>query len=176
MLTACSALAQEHRLRTLVYKPLCSLRDLLQGPRNLIRKRMDKLLDFEALGEKSDLSYEEQEVATAYRTINALLLAELPSFNATALQLLWGALGTFSCLYRDLAADVEQLFASYTNEVGAFRPDLLHVRVPGGGGCGCSFLVSYSPRLRNVTCPRVGWGGAVWEGAVSMPCVVLTLQ
>ncbi|XP_023650760.1 rho guanine nucleotide exchange factor 37 isoform X1 [Paramormyrops kingsleyae] len=107
----------EHRVQTLVCKPLCSLRELLQGPRNLIRKRMDKLLDFEALGEKSNLSYEEQEVATAYRTINALLLAELPSFNATALQLLWGALGTFSCLHRDLAADVEQLFASYTNEL-----------------------------------------------------------
>ncbi|XP_029113363.1 rho guanine nucleotide exchange factor 37 isoform X2 [Scleropages formosus] len=107
----------ERRVRTLVHRPLCSLREMLAGPRNLIRKRLDKLLDYEALGEKSGLSYEEQAVAGAYRTINALLVAELPQFNGTALQLLWGILGAFSCLQRDLAADTEQLFASYTHEL-----------------------------------------------------------
>ncbi|KAL4631538.1 hypothetical protein GN956_G15553 [Arapaima gigas] len=107
----------ERRVRTLVYKPLCSLREMLVGPHNLIRKRLDKLLDYEALGEKSSLNYEEQTVAGAYHTINALLVAELPHFNSTALQLLWGILGAFSCLHRDLAAEVEQLFASYTQEL-----------------------------------------------------------
>lgn len=54
-------------MRTLVHKPLCSLRDLLAGPRNLIRKRLDKLLDYEQICDKSSLSYEEQAVANTYR-------------------------------------------------------------------------------------------------------------
>lgn len=54
-------------MRTLVHKPLCSLRDLLAGPRNLIRKRLDKLLDYEQICDKTSLSYEEQVVANTYR-------------------------------------------------------------------------------------------------------------
>ncbi|XP_036404297.1 rho guanine nucleotide exchange factor 37 [Megalops cyprinoides] len=107
----------ERRLHTLVFKPLCTLRELLAGPRNLIRKRLDKLLDYELIEEKPSLSYEEQAVANTYRTINSLLLAELPQFNGTALQLLWGVLGAFSCLLRDLAADMEQLAAGYTQQL-----------------------------------------------------------
>ncbi|KAJ8394010.1 hypothetical protein AAFF_G00053540 [Aldrovandia affinis] len=108
----------ERRLQTLVFKPLCALRELLAGPRNLIRKRRDKLLDYELLEEKpGPLSYEEQAVANTYRTINALLVAELPQLNGTALQLLWGVLGAFSCLQRDLASDVEQLVAGYTQQL-----------------------------------------------------------
>ncbi|XP_028816658.1 rho guanine nucleotide exchange factor 37 isoform X1 [Denticeps clupeoides] len=107
----------ERRLRTLVFKPLCSLRELLAGPRNLIRKRRDKLLDFEMLEDKANLSYEEQAVANTYRTMNALLLAELPEFNSRTLQLLWTTLGTFSCLLRDLASDMEQLANSFTQQL-----------------------------------------------------------
>ncbi|KAJ8254983.1 hypothetical protein GJAV_G00199600 [Gymnothorax javanicus] len=109
--------AFERRLNALVFKPLSALRELLPGPRNLIRKRVHKLLDYELLEDKTSLSYEEQGVANAYRTINALLLAELPQFNSTTLQLLWGVLGAFSCLCRDLAADVEQLTAGYTQQL-----------------------------------------------------------
>lgn len=58
---------QEKRMRTLIHKPLCALRDLLTGPRNLIRKRLDKLLDYEVLEAKSNLSYEEQDVVNTYR-------------------------------------------------------------------------------------------------------------
>ncbi|KAJ8338491.1 hypothetical protein SKAU_G00374570 [Synaphobranchus kaupii] len=108
--------AFESRLNTLVFRPLCALRELLAGPRNLIRKRLHKLLDYELIEEKPSLTYEEQAVANAYRTINALLLAELPLFNGTALQLLWGVLGAFSCLRRDLATDVEQLTTAYTQQ------------------------------------------------------------
>lgn len=54
-------------MRTLIHKPLCALRDLLVGPRNLIRKRLDKLLDYELIEAKSTLSYEEQAVANTYR-------------------------------------------------------------------------------------------------------------
>lgn len=51
----------------MIHKPLCLLRDLLVGPRNLIRKRLDKLLDYEMIGAKSNLNYEEQAVANTYR-------------------------------------------------------------------------------------------------------------
>lgn len=107
----------EQRIKTLIYKPLCALCDLLVGPRNLIRKRLDKLLDYELLDAKDSLSYEEQTVANTYRTINTLLLNELPVFNGLALQLLWGILGTFSCLHRDLASDMKQLFQGFTQQL-----------------------------------------------------------
>ncbi|KAM4621485.1 rho guanine nucleotide exchange factor 37 [Polymixia lowei] len=107
----------EKRMRTLIHKPLCALRDLLVGPRNLIRKRLDKLLDYEVIEAKPSLSYEEQAVANTYRTINTLLLNELPQFNGMALQLIWSMLGTFSCLHRDLASDMEQLFQGFAQQL-----------------------------------------------------------
>uniref|UniRef100_A0A672GHK8 Rho guanine nucleotide exchange factor (GEF) 37 n=1 Tax=Salarias fasciatus TaxID=181472 RepID=A0A672GHK8_SALFA len=107
----------EKRLRTLIYKPLCALRDLLVGPRNLIRKRLDKLLDYEVIEAKPNLSYEEQAVASTYKTMNTLLLNELPQFNSLALQMIWGMLGTFSCLHKDLASDMEQLFQSFAQQL-----------------------------------------------------------
>ena len=51
----------------MIHKPLCALRDLLVGPRNLIKKRLDKLLDYELIEAKSNLTYEEQAVANTYR-------------------------------------------------------------------------------------------------------------
>uniref|UniRef100_A0A8D3A288 Rho guanine nucleotide exchange factor 37 n=1 Tax=Scophthalmus maximus TaxID=52904 RepID=A0A8D3A288_SCOMX len=107
----------EKRMRTLIHRPLCALRDLLVGPRNLIRKRLDKLLDYELIEAKSNLSYEEHAVANTYRTINTLLLNELPQFNGVALQMIWSMLGTFSCLHRDLASDMEQLFQSFAQQL-----------------------------------------------------------
>ncbi|TRY97471.1 hypothetical protein DNTS_008206 [Danionella cerebrum] len=107
----------EKRLKTLVFKPLSSLRELMAGPRNLIRKRQDKLLDFEPIEDKSSLTFEEQAIANTYKTINTLLLNELPQFNGKSLQLLWGALEAFSCLQRDLAADMEQLATSFTHQL-----------------------------------------------------------
>ncbi|XP_031172994.1 rho guanine nucleotide exchange factor 37 [Sander lucioperca] len=107
----------ETRMRTLIHKPLCVLRDLLVGPRNLIRKRLDKLLDYELIEAKSTLSYEEQAVANTYRTMNTLLLNELPQFNGMALQMIWSMLGTFSCLHKDLASDMEQLFQSFAQQL-----------------------------------------------------------
>lgn len=107
----------EKRLQTLVHKPLCSLRDLLVGPRNLIRKRLDKLLDYELIEAKTNLSYEEQTVANTYKTMNTLLLTELPRFNTGSLQLVWRLLGTFSCLHRDLASDMTQLFITFTTQL-----------------------------------------------------------
>lgn len=108
---------QENRLKTLVFKPLCSLQELMAGPRNLIRKRQDKLLDYELIEEKSSLNFDEQAIANTYKTMNTLLLTELPQFNGKALQLLWATLEAFSCLQRDLAADMEQLATSFTHQV-----------------------------------------------------------
>ncbi|KAA8588576.1 hypothetical protein FQN60_009921 [Etheostoma spectabile] len=105
------------QMRTLIHKPLCALRDLLVGPRNLIRKRLDKLLDYELIEAKSTLSYEEHAVANTYRTMNTLLLNELPRFNEVALQMIWSMLGTFSCLHKDLASDMEQLFQSFAQQL-----------------------------------------------------------
>nr|XP_057910608.1 rho guanine nucleotide exchange factor 37 [Doryrhamphus excisus]XP_057910621.1 rho guanine nucleotide exchange factor 37 [Doryrhamphus excisus]XP_057910629.1 rho guanine nucleotide exchange factor 37 [Doryrhamphus excisus]XP_057910637.1 rho guanine nucleotide exchange factor 37 [Doryrhamphus excisus] len=107
----------EKRMRTLIHKPLCVLRDLLLGPRNLIRKRLDKLLDYEVIEAKSFLSYEEQAIANTYKTINTLLLNELPKFNGLALQMIWSMLGTFSCLHKDLTSDMEQLFQSFAQQL-----------------------------------------------------------
>ncbi|KAM4586414.1 rho guanine nucleotide exchange factor 37 isoform 1-T4 [Fundulus diaphanus] len=114
----------EKRMRALIHKPLCELRDLLAGPKNLIKKRLHKLLDYEVLEGKSKLSYEEQAVADAYKTINTLLVNELPRFNGLALQMIWRMLGTFSCLHRDLAADMEQLFQSFAQQLphSSFHP------------------------------------------------------
>lgn len=67
MVSIISTPIQEKRMKTLIHKPLCALRDLLVGPRNLIRKRLDKLLDYELICDKSSLSYEEQAVANTYR-------------------------------------------------------------------------------------------------------------
>ncbi|XP_061691240.1 rho guanine nucleotide exchange factor 37 isoform X2 [Syngnathoides biaculeatus] len=107
----------EERMRTLIHKPLCALRDLLVGPRNLIRKRLHKLLDYEVIEAKPSPSYDEQAVANTYRTMNTLLLNELPKFNDSALQLIWRMLGTFSCLHKDLASDLEQLFQSFAQQL-----------------------------------------------------------
>lgn len=63
----CQSFFQEKRMRALIHKPLRELRDLLVGPKNLIKKRLDKLLDYEVIEGKSKLSYEEQAVANAYK-------------------------------------------------------------------------------------------------------------
>ncbi|XP_066888201.1 rho guanine nucleotide exchange factor 37 isoform X4 [Kogia breviceps] len=42
----------KQRLEALVWQPLCSLAKALAGPQNLIKKRLDKLLDFERVEEK----------------------------------------------------------------------------------------------------------------------------
>lgn len=71
--------------------------------------------------------------ASSHRTINTLLVNELPQFNSLALQMIWSMLGTFSCLHRDLAADMEQLFQSFAQQVSSFSTSsvfyLLHTRL-----------------------------------------------
>lgn len=101
---------QKRRLDRLVCQPLCSLSDMLVGPQQLVKKRLDKLLDYEEIQERKSetgsVTYDEEAAMNTYLAINALLVAELPRFNQVAVQLLGQILCSFSALQRDLAAQV----------------------------------------------------------------------
>ncbi|XP_023393077.1 rho guanine nucleotide exchange factor 37 isoform X2 [Pteropus vampyrus] len=102
----------KQRLEGLVWQPLCSLAKALGGPQNLIKKRLDKLLDFERLEEKQleegSMTYEEKEAWHTYQALNSLLVAELPQFNQLAMQWLGQILCTFMALQRDFAKQALQ--------------------------------------------------------------------
>ncbi|NWU63059.1 ARH37 factor, partial [Pterocles burchelli] len=102
----------KQRLDRLVCQPLCSLSDMLVGPQQLVKKRLDKLLDYEEIQERKSemgsVTYDEEAAMNTYLAINALLVAELPRFNQTALQLLGQILCSLSALQRDLASQVLQ--------------------------------------------------------------------
>uniref|UniRef100_A0A8D0FVF3 Rho guanine nucleotide exchange factor 37 n=1 Tax=Strix occidentalis caurina TaxID=311401 RepID=A0A8D0FVF3_STROC len=101
---------QKQRLDRLVCQPLCSLSDMLVGPQQLVKKRLDKLLDYEEIQERKSemgsVTYDEEAAMNTYLAINALLVAELPRFNQAALQLLGQIVCSLSTLQRDLAAQV----------------------------------------------------------------------
>uniref|UniRef100_A0A8B9F6X2 Rho guanine nucleotide exchange factor 37 n=1 Tax=Amazona collaria TaxID=241587 RepID=A0A8B9F6X2_9PSIT len=100
----------KQRLDKLVCQPLCSLSDMLVGPQQLVKKRLDKLLDYEEIQERrsemGSVTYDEEAAMNTYLAINALLVAELPRFNQAALQLLGQILCSLSTLQWDLAAEV----------------------------------------------------------------------
>nr|XP_058918195.1 rho guanine nucleotide exchange factor 37 isoform X2 [Kogia breviceps] len=100
------------RLEALVWQPLCSLAKALAGPQNLIKKRLDKLLDFERVEEKllevGSMTYEEEAAWHMYEALNSLLVAELPQFKQLAVRWLGQILCTFVTLQRDLAKQVLQ--------------------------------------------------------------------
>lgn len=95
-----------------MWQPLCSLAKALLGPQNLIKKRLDKLLDFERLEEKllevGSVTYQEEAARHTYQALNSLLVAELPQFNQLVVQWLGQILRTFLTLQRDLAKQVLQ--------------------------------------------------------------------
>uniref|UniRef100_A0A8B9Q2C2 Rho guanine nucleotide exchange factor 37 n=1 Tax=Apteryx owenii TaxID=8824 RepID=A0A8B9Q2C2_APTOW len=100
------------RLDRLVCQPLCSLSDMLVGPQQLVKKRLDKLLDYEEIQERKSemgsVTYDEEAAMNTYLAINALLMAELPRFNQVALQLLGQILCSLTVLQQDLATQVLQ--------------------------------------------------------------------
>ncbi|XP_007941790.2 rho guanine nucleotide exchange factor 37 [Orycteropus afer afer] len=102
----------KQRLEGLVWQPLCSLAKALAGPQNLIKKRLDKLLDFERVEEKllevGSMTYEEEATRHTYQALNSLLVAELPQFNQLTMQWLGQILCTFVALQQDLAKQVLQ--------------------------------------------------------------------
>nr|XP_044989020.1 rho guanine nucleotide exchange factor 37 isoform X2 [Jaculus jaculus] len=95
------------RLEGLVWQPLCSLASVLVGPQNLIKKRQDKLLDFERVEEKlleaGTITYEEEASRHTYQALNSLLVAELPQLNQLVMQWLGQIVRTFVALQKDLA-------------------------------------------------------------------------
>ncbi|XP_070649941.1 rho guanine nucleotide exchange factor 37 isoform X1 [Bos indicus] len=102
----------KQQLEAQVWQPLCSLAKALAGPQNLIKKRLDKLLDFERVEEKllevGSVTYEEEAARHTYQALNSLLVAELPQFNQLAMRWLGQILCTFVILQRDLAKQVLQ--------------------------------------------------------------------
>lgn len=114
---------QKRRLEGLVWRPLCSLAKALVGPQNLIKKRLDKLLDFERVEEKlleaGSVTYEEAAARHTYQALNSLLVAELPQFNGLAMQWLGQILRTFVALQKDLA---EQVLQRAEGSVAQVRP------------------------------------------------------
>ncbi|KAL1773833.1 rho guanine nucleotide exchange factor 37 [Sigmodon hispidus] len=100
------------RLKDLVWQPLCSLAKALVGPQNLIKKRLDKALDFERVEEKlldvGSVTYEEEAARHTYQALNCLLVTELPLFNRLVTQCLGQILCTFVVLQKDLASQVLQ--------------------------------------------------------------------
>ncbi|XP_036604309.1 rho guanine nucleotide exchange factor 37 [Trichosurus vulpecula] len=102
----------KQRLERLVYHPLGHLSKALLGPQNLIKKRLDKLLDFERIEEKlaemGSMTYEEEATRHTYQALNSLLVSELPQFNQVATQWLGQILHTLMALQRDLAQQVLQ--------------------------------------------------------------------
>ncbi|XP_031809363.1 rho guanine nucleotide exchange factor 37 isoform X2 [Sarcophilus harrisii] len=103
---------EKQRLERLVYHPLSHLSKALLGPQNLIKKRLDKLLDFERIEEKlaeaGSMTYEEEATRHTYQALNSLLVSELPRFNQVATQWLSQILHTLMALQRDLAQQVLQ--------------------------------------------------------------------
>ncbi|KFO55585.1 Rho guanine nucleotide exchange factor 37, partial [Corvus brachyrhynchos] len=93
-----------------VWHPMCPQGMLVGGPRQLVKKRLDKLLDYEEIQERKSemgsVSYDEEAAMNTYLAINDLLVAELPQFNQVAVQLLEQILRSFSSLQLDLAAQV----------------------------------------------------------------------
>ncbi|KAG8504539.1 Rho guanine nucleotide exchange factor 37 [Galemys pyrenaicus] len=102
----------KQRLEGLVWQPLCNLARTLAGPQNLIKKRLDKLLDYERVEEKlleaGSVTYEEEQARHTYQALNSLLVAELPQFNQLTMQWLGQILRTFVALQGDLAKQVLQ--------------------------------------------------------------------
>ncbi|OCT88630.1 hypothetical protein XELAEV_18017259mg [Xenopus laevis] len=98
------------RLDLLVWQPLIKLLQCLKGPKNLIRKRMDKLLDYENLESKlqetgGKMTYEEEDIKNAYFGFHSRLLSELPQCIAFSYQLLFQLLRSFIGLQKELAQE-----------------------------------------------------------------------
>ncbi|XP_063784098.1 rho guanine nucleotide exchange factor 37 isoform X2 [Pseudophryne corroboree] len=117
----------KRRVQVLVLQPLSSLSECLKGPKNLIRKRMDKLLDYENLEEKYSetgrMTLEEEDIVRNYKAIHSVLLSELPSCISLSLQWLQKILLNFIALQTDLAGR-----GLHAAEAQAFQ--LPHSKVP----------------------------------------------
>ncbi|XP_053319331.1 rho guanine nucleotide exchange factor 37 [Spea bombifrons] len=117
----------KRRLQCLVLQPLSNLSECLKGPKNLIKKRMDKLLDYENLEEKysetGKMTLQEEEIMNTYKGIHAMLLNELPSCISLSKQWVHQLLLNFIALQVEVTKQCLHAAAAE-----AFQMD--HSRVP----------------------------------------------
>ncbi|CAI9573796.1 unnamed protein product [Staurois parvus] len=96
----------KRRVQLLVLQPISNLSECLKGPKNLIRKRADKLLDYENLEEKysetGKMTWEEEDIMNNYKSIHSMLMSELPQCISLSWQWLKSILLTFMALQKDL--------------------------------------------------------------------------
>ncbi|KAG9490654.1 hypothetical protein GDO78_006135 [Eleutherodactylus coqui] len=106
--------AFKRKLEVMVLQPLSDLSECLKGPKNLIRKRMDKLLDYENLEERfsetGKMTWEEEDIVNNYKTIHSMLLSELPNCIFLSYQLIHSIFLSFIAVQKDLA--VQGCFAA----------------------------------------------------------------
>ncbi|XP_041444642.1 rho guanine nucleotide exchange factor 37 isoform X2 [Xenopus laevis] len=98
----------KRRLDLLVWQPLIKLYQCLKGPKNLIRKRMENLLDYQNLETKlletgGKMTYEEEDIKNSYLGFHSRLMSELPQCIAFSYQLLYQLLRTFIGLQKEQA-------------------------------------------------------------------------
>nr|DBA30875.1 TPA: hypothetical protein GDO54_006804 [Pyxicephalus adspersus] len=95
------------RVQLLVLQPISNLSECLKGPKNLIKKRADKLLDYENLEEKysetGNKTYEEEVIENNYKSMHSMLMSELPRCISLSWQWLQSILLTFIALQKDLS-------------------------------------------------------------------------
>ncbi|XP_072002307.1 rho guanine nucleotide exchange factor 37 isoform X2 [Engystomops pustulosus] len=109
-LQLCSSIypAFKKKLQIMVLQPLINLSEYLKGPKNLIRKRLVKLLDYENLEEKysetGKMTWEEEDIVNNYKTIHSMLQSELPSCISLSYELLNNIFYSFIAVHKDLAA------------------------------------------------------------------------
>ncbi|XP_040262480.1 rho guanine nucleotide exchange factor 37 [Bufo bufo] len=100
--------AFKRKLQMMVLQPLTNLSECLRGPKNLIRKRLDKLLDYENLEERYSetgrMTWEEEDIVNNYKAIHSMLLSELPNCILLSYQLLHNIFLSFIAVQKDLAA------------------------------------------------------------------------
>ncbi|XP_018408544.1 PREDICTED: rho guanine nucleotide exchange factor 37 [Nanorana parkeri] len=95
----------KRRVQLLVLQPVSNLLECLKGPKNLIKKRADKLLDYENLEKYSEtgkITWEEEDIVNNYKCIHSMLISELPQCIALSYQWLQKILLTFMALQKDL--------------------------------------------------------------------------
>ncbi|XP_068133229.1 LOW QUALITY PROTEIN: rho guanine nucleotide exchange factor 37 [Hyperolius riggenbachi] len=113
--------AFKRRVQLLVLQPIRNLSECLKGPKNLIKKRADKLLDYENLDEKSSetgkMTYEEEDIVNNYKGIHSMLVSELPQCITLSWQCLHNVLLTFITLQKDLTEQGQHLAQTQASQM-----------------------------------------------------------
>ncbi|KAM5172624.1 rho guanine nucleotide exchange factor 37 [Mantella aurantiaca] len=113
--------AFKKRVQLLVLQPISNLSECLKGPKNLIKKRADKLLDYENLEEKysetGKMTYEEEDIVNNYKSIHSMLMSELPRCISLSWQWLQNILLTFMALQKDLSEQGQHVAGTQASQM-----------------------------------------------------------